>query len=116
MSTTERRKGADAERTVIREHLRPLWPDVERTSNGRSQDGGKNDVANGPLHFAIEVKRQERLNVPAAFDQLRRDSDPDKIPLLIHRPSRHEWMATMPLKTALHLIKTDEEVYDEPYQ
>ena len=83
------------------------WGFAERTSNGRAQSG-RNDVAFGPAGCAIEIKRQERLSVPAALDQLARDSDPLDTPVLVHRPSRHEWMATLPLADLLPLLALKE--------
>jgi hypothetical protein len=79
------------------------WPDAERTSNGRTQNG-RNDMANGPAGVAVEIKYVEKLNVPKALDQLVADSDPLDIPLLVHRPSRHVWMATLPLTDLLPLL------------
>lgn len=108
MSATERRKGAEAEREVVRMLHDAGWPRAERTSNGRAQSG-RNDIANGPQGCAIEIKRHERLNVPKAFDQLAADSDPLDIPVLIHRPSRHEWMCTLPLADLLPLLKHREQ-------
>ena len=103
MSITERRKGAEGEREVVRAMHRHGWGFAERTSRGIAQEG-KGDIAYGPAGCHIEVKRQERLSVPAAFDQVLRDADPADIPILIHRPSRHEWMATLPLEELLPLL------------
>lgn len=103
MSVTQRRKGAVAEREVIQILHAHGWPNAERTSNGRVQRG-RNDVLNGPEGCAIEIKRQERLSVPAALDQLERDSQPTDIPVLVHRPSRHPWYATLPLEELLPLL------------
>lgn len=103
MSARERLKGATGEREVIQALRRFGWPHASRTSNGRDQ-GGRSDIADGPEGCAIEVKRQERLNVPKAFDQLLRDSDPTDLPILVHRPSRHAWMATLPLDELLPLL------------
>jgi hypothetical protein len=102
VSKTERTKGAAAEREVVHIFRASGWPNAERTSNGRQQRG-RNDVANGPAGCAIEIKRQEALSVPKALDQLARDSDPLDVPILVHRPSRHAWMATLPLADLLDL-------------
>lgn len=102
----ERAKGGAGEREIVRVFRIHGWPDAERTSNGRSQDG-RSDIANGPAGCAVEVKRQERLNVPKAFDQLDADAA-GLIPVLVHRPSRHEWMATLPLGELLPLLKLRE--------
>lgn len=103
MSKTERAKGGRGEREVVHIFRDSGYPDAERTSNGREQKG-KNDIANGPAGCAVEVKFVERLNVPKALDQLVRDSDPLDIPVLVHRPSRHRWMATLPLDDLLPLL------------
>ena len=98
-----RNKGAAFEREIaqiLREHG---WSTAERTSNGRVQYG-KGDFSGGPQGCHIEAKRAERLNVAAAFDQVVRDADPQDIPILVHRPSRHEVMATLPLAELLPLF------------
>jgi hypothetical protein len=99
----QRTKGAAAEREVagiLRDHG---WPNARRTSDGREQIA-RGDIAGGPQGCHVEVKRQERLNVPAALDQVRRDADPLDVPLLIHRPSRAAWMVTLPLEELLPLL------------
>jgi hypothetical protein len=104
VTATERLKGAVAEREVVLIFKANGWPNVERTSNGRIQTG-RGDIANGPVGCHFEIKRHERLNVPKAFDQVKRDADPLDIPVLIHRPSRHEYMATLPLDELLALLQ-----------
>lgn len=108
MSARERTKGAVAEREIVQLLHGHGWPDAERTSNGRAQNG-RNDIANGPAGVAIEVKRHEKLSVPKALDQLIADSDPLDTPVLVHRPSRHVWMATLPLTDLLPLLKLRED-------
>lgn len=102
MSATERVKGAVGEREIVN-LLHGFWPHAERTSNGRVQNG-RGDIAHGPAGCHIEIKRQERLNVPRAFDQVQADANPLDIPILVHRPSRHVWMATLPLDELLPLL------------
>lgn len=103
MSITERRKGATAEREVVNLLHAHGFTHARRTSDGRAQHG-RCDVVGVP-GCAIEVKRQERLSVPAALDQLERDADPLDMPLLVHRPSRHDWMVTLKLEDLLPLLK-----------
>lgn len=107
MSARERLKGATGEREIIAALKLCGWKNAERTSRGIAQLG-KGDVANGPAGCHIEIKRQERLNVPAAFDQVKRDAHYRDIPILVHRPSRHEWMATLPLDELLPLLALKE--------
>lgn len=102
MSATERRKGANAELEAIRILHEYGWGFAKRTSDGRTQSG-RGDVANGPAGCAIEVKRHEKLNVPQALRKLSEDAGPD-IPILVHRPSRTPWMATLPFEELLPLL------------
>jgi len=103
MSLAERRKGAAAEREAIALIRRAGWPNARRTSDGRAQIG-RGDVADGPAGVHLEIKRQERLNVPGALAQVRADSDAQDVPVLVHRPSRSGWMATLPLPDLLDLL------------
>ena len=103
MSAMQREKGRKAELEVVTILRRHGWPNAERTSNGRDQ-GGRSDIGNGPEGCAIEVKRHEKLNVPKAFDQLMSDAGELDLPILVHRPSRHVWMATLPLDELLSLL------------
>ena len=103
MSAFQRTKGAAAEREIIAILHAHGWPYAERTSNGRIQTG-RGDIARGPEGVHLEVKRHERLNVPAALDQVKRDAHTLDIPVLVHRPSRHEWMATLKLEDLLPLL------------
>lgn len=82
------------------------WTEARRTSNGRAQSG-RGDVEGGPQGFHIEVKRQERLNLPAALRQAAEDSDGQLIPLVVHRPSRQAWMVTMSFDVLLELLRED---------
>lgn len=106
MSARERRKGAAGELEVVHALHAAGWGFAERTSRGVAQ-GGVSDIARGPAGCAIEVKRQEKLNVPKALDQLTADAGL-LIPVLIHRPSRHPWMATLPLEELLPLLALKE--------
>lgn len=103
MSAAQRLKGANGEREALNIIRAAGWPHARRTSDGRAQLG-RGDVLDGPAGCHIEIKRQERLNVPAAFDQVRRDADRLDIPVLVHRPSRHVWMATLPFDDLLELL------------
>lgn len=107
MSAAQRVKGAEGEREVIRLLRAHGWPHAYRTSNGREQDG-RGDVACGPAGCHLEIKRQERLNVAAALSQAMRDADRLEIPIVVHRPSRHVWMATLPFEELLALLRLKE--------
>jgi hypothetical protein len=108
---SSRTKGKAAELEVVHILQRHGWPEAERTSRGRAQYGSC-DIRHGPRGVACEVKRQERLAVPAALDQLARNALPGEIPVLIHRPSRHQWMATLPLTDLLPLLVLRESIHN----
>lgn len=103
MSATERAKGARFELEIVHVLHDHGWPNARRTSDGREQHA-RGDIANGPAGCHFELKRHERLNVPKAFDQVLADADPLDVPVLVHRPSRHVVMATIPLAELLPLL------------
>lgn len=107
MSRRERDKGVRGEREVCSIFREAGWPNAERTSNGREQSR-RGDIAHGPGGCHFETKFVERLNVPAALAQVRADADPLDIPVLVHRPSRSDWCATLPLADLLELLKLRE--------
>ncbi len=107
MSAMQRQKGKVAELEVVHLLRDHGWKDARRTSDGRGQQS-RGDIANGPAGAHIEIKRQERLAVPAALRQAESDAGPHEIPVLIHRPSRSEWMATLPLDELLALLRLRE--------
>lgn len=102
-----RAKGAAGEREAIQIVRDAGWPNARRTSDGREQTA-RGDVANGPEGCHIEIKRQEALNVPKAFRQIEADAHPHDLPVLVHRPSRQDWMATLPLAELLSLLALKE--------
>ena len=83
------------------------WPRAGRTSDGKVQ-ADRGDIIDGPEGVYIECKRHEKLNVPKAFEQVRRDASPIDIPVVVHRPSRCEIMATLPLSDLLPLLRLRE--------
>lgn len=103
MGARERTKGAVAEREVVAIFHAHGWTAARRTHDGRAQVG-RGDIIAGPAGTHVEVKRHERLNVPAALDQVTADAHPADMPLLVHRPSRHPWMVTLRLDDLLPLL------------
>lgn len=103
MSARERAKGARGELEVIHLLHDHGWKTARRTSDGRGQQT-RGDVTNGPAGVHIEVKRVERVNIPAAFRQALADSNTLDVPVVVHRPSRMPWMATLPFDDLLELL------------
>lgn len=75
---------------------------VER---GASQSYGSEPDLSGLPGIHCEVKRQERLQLSAALDQARRDSErfSDGLPAVFHRSNRQAWKVTMFLDDWLQL-------------
>jgi hypothetical protein len=107
MSAASRDKGARFEREIVTLLRTNGWPRAARCQDGRVQTA-RGDVIDGPQGVHLECKFHERLNVPKAFDQVRRDANPLDIPVLVHRPSRHVPMATLPLEDLLPLLRLKE--------
>jgi len=107
MSASQRLKGKRGELEVVHLLRDAGWPEARRTSDGREQRQ-RGDIANGPVGVHFECKFVERLNVPKALAQVEADANPWDIPVLVHRPSRHEWKATLPLDELLALLKLRE--------
>lgn len=71
--------------------------------------GTEPDVSGLPgVH--IEVKRTERLNLSAALEQSKRDSQrfKDGLPVVIHRANRQKWRVTMELEDFISLYRKGE--------
>jgi Holliday junction resolvase len=58
------------------------------------------------LRFHVEVKRQEKLNVPAAVNQAIRDAVEGYFPIVAHRRNREKWLVTMPLLPLIEILRT----------
>lgn len=95
MSRSQQRKGKTGELELV-EVFKGFGFETKR---GESMSyGGVPDVTGLPgIH--VEVKRQERLNVPEAMEQAVRDSLKfrDGLPAVFHRRNRQPWLVTMRL-------------------
>jgi hypothetical protein len=88
--TNSRAKGASAEREVFKLMGDFLGFKVERNLS-QTRDGGYDSVVGD---FAVEVKRQETLNIKTWWEQATQQAgrcDPPKMPMLIYRQSRQPW-------------------------
>ena len=66
---------------------------------------GRPDVsAEGLDRFHFEVKRVEKLNVPAAMKQAEQDAA-DRVPVVAHRRNRAPWLVTLHLDDFLRVLK-----------
>ena len=97
-----KRKGSQGERdiaAILREHG---YADARRSQQYCGHNGDPDVV--GLPGFHLEVKRVERLNLDAAFEQSVRDAKEGEIPVVVHRRNRKPWMVTIRLEDFLLLI------------
>ncbi len=99
MGRASRDKGQVGEREVVKLAESYGFTGL-RTRSGGGQVRG--DIAGLP-GVALEVKRVERGNVSAWFDQAAKNCGPD-VPVVAHRKSREPWLATVPLDHYLELL------------
>lgn len=98
---SSQRKGADAEReivTILQSHGYPA-------QRGGSLSYGTAPDVYGLDGLHLEVKRRERLNLHAAYQQSQRDAQrfQDGKPIVVHRRSREPWMVTLSLDDFLKI-------------
>ncbi|MFY9488860.1 MAG: hypothetical protein WAP35_09235 [Solirubrobacterales bacterium] len=110
MTLDSRNKGAGAEREVVA-LLRDRGYQARRTSDGRVQRG-LGDVAGLPRHH-LEVKRCERVSLPAWIAQAESDADPIDVPAVIWRSSRMPWRIDLALDDYLDLLERSQNTTNE---
>lgn len=103
MTINSRAKGAAAEREFAG-YLKARGHDARR---GQQFSGGTDspDVVCPTLpgvHF--EVKRVEKGNLYLWLDQAMRDAG-SKVPVVVHRKNKREWVAILPLDELLTLLE-----------
>lgn len=101
MGKTSQAKGARGEREVaaiLQKH------GVQARRGGSLTFGEVPDVYGLP-GYQLEIKRHERLNIHAAYQQAERDSQrfQDGSPLVVHRRNREPWLCTLALEDFLSL-------------
>lgn len=74
---------------------------------GKAVSYGETPDITGIPGIHAEVKRVERLNVPAALAQAIRDSEKfqDGVPVLFHRRNREGWLCTLRLEDFIEFYK-----------
>lgn len=100
-----KRKGSAGERAVaeiLREHG---YADARRSQQYCGHNGDPDVV--GLPGYHLEVKRVERLNLEAAFEQSVRDARDGEIPVVVHRRNRKPWMITMRFEDFLPLLEKE---------
>lgn len=104
-------KGKRGEREIVKLLKENGFGGARRTAQYCGSSGDANDVV-GIDGFGIEVKYVERLNIWQAMAQAERDCEAHYLkkgeeirPVVLHRISRHDWLATMPISVFMELAK-----------
>lgn len=110
-----KRKGNQAELELL--HLLEAYG-IEAARNDQRYTGGVDnpDIAAkiGPVALHVEVKRQERLSLPAALRQAKRDANGHALPVVIHRSNRQPWLITVELETLLTALGKEKTPCNQP--
>ena len=107
MSASERRKGGNGEREVVKLLHAHGWTDAKRTSDGRSQIE-RGDIGDGPPGVHFEVRRREALSIWGCLEQADSDASPGNVPVVAFRRNRSPWYAALPLDVLLTLLRESE--------
>src|ERR1700691_2287240 len=106
MTISARRKGKDGE-LEIAEFLRERGFPHARRGQQFSGRGDSPDVVGVPgVH--VEVKRVEKGNLYDWMAQAKRDAKAGNIPVVMHRRSRQDWVAILPLYQFLKMVRAVE--------
>lgn len=101
MSINSKQKGSRGEREVSKILTEAGFPASRSQQYKGSVDSADLDCESlEHLHF--EVKFVERLSLYKAMKQAREDAGP-KIPVVVHRKKREDWLAVLPLSDFLQM-------------
>jgi Holliday junction resolvase len=101
VSRTERRKGQDGELEVAA-IFQAAGFDCNRTPNSGGLRITGDLYGDVPCH--VEVKRQERLQLPEWLRQAAREAPEGVMPLVAFRQNGREWYAALPLSALVDLL------------
>jgi len=87
-----RMKGQDGEREVIK-LIQPFVQDQLKRNLNQTREGGYDVV--GIEWMALEVKRQETLDVENWWKQTLKQAGDLKVPVLVYRQNRKAWQVVM---------------------
>lgn len=88
---SSRRKGAGAERELFKLLNKELGIELFRRNLVQSRIGGPDNQDAKVLGVSLEVKRQEKLNLPAWIEQAVQQAEPGTLPVLAYRRSDEPW-------------------------
>ena len=96
-------KGKEGERELAR-YLTERGLEARRGQQHRGGTDSPDVLVEALPQFHFEVKRTERLRLWEAIDQAREDAAGGRTPLVVHRPSRRQWVAILDLDDLLELL------------
>ena len=99
MPINSRRKGTNGERELSA--LLRSWGYEAQRGQQYCGYAGDPDVITNIDWLHIEVKRVERLNIDKAMEQAISDTPEKKIPSVVHRKNRKDWLITFRLEDIL---------------
>lgn len=106
MSKMSKEKGKTGEREAAQE-LNKYFPGIQ-AKRGVQYQGGVDSpdiVHSGPKSIHIEVKRTERFRIYTALDQATQDAGKGRIPIVLHRQNKREWLVIVRLSDLPTLAK-----------
>jgi len=108
-----RSKGALGERGLANYLTERGFPSKRNARNGIAGRDGGQDVAHSLGPYWIEVKRQEKLAIPAWVRQAEEDCPPGDVPLVVFRQSRQPWRVVIQLDDLLTIITNKEKQHEQ---
>jgi len=104
MPINSKQKGARGEREFS-DFLKAHGYEARRTQQYCGASGDAADiVCVGLEQFHFEVKRTEKLNVYTAMKQAINDSKGAKIPVVVHKRNREDWLVVMRAEDFMGII------------
>lgn len=99
MAINSKKKGAKGERELANK-LKEYGYNCRR---GQQYNGLEGEDVVGLDYIHIECKRVERLDLPSAMYQARKDAEKNQLPAVFHRRNRESWKVTMELEDWIQL-------------
>lgn len=111
MGSMQRRKGQAGEREAA-----AALAEIGITAHRTGQTAGYDvpDVSTALPGVWCECKRVERLNVGEALARAAMDSGSPRVPVVLHRPNRRPWMATVYLSDLPRLAAAVHQCHAQP--
>lgn len=111
MGKSQRDKGARGEREIV-----DILKQYGFTGRRTPLSGGmvwKGDLEHNLLSLHIEIKRQERLHLPAWHRQAEDDCPAGKVPCVVYRRNKEPWRISMPFDWFVALAQRYRYLCDE---